>query len=163
MSLLPEGIRTYTITSARVEVVKKGQAPSIRELLVALTSPEGSGEVSVPLEPFIHTPDGVEMWERIFKSAAVGLGFEPTGGHLPMQDVAAEFASWIPQSGIVGQMVEAQVTHHNSTKLKDDGTPFVNHRVKFRGLLGGGVVPQPMQVPAFAGAGAAAGDPDPWA
>lgn len=159
MSLLPEGIRTYVITTARVDVSKRGAAPALRELIVALSSTEGAGEVTVPLEPFIHTPDGVELWERLFKSAAQGLGFTPTNPDGQMKDLANEFASWIPTSGLVGSAVECDVKHVPGKKLKDDGTPFINHRVTFRGVV---AAAQPAQAaPAtetYAGI-----DEDPWA
>lgn len=162
MSLLPAGIRTYNITAARVDVNQRGAGPALRELTIALASTDGHGEATVPLEPFDRSPDGVAMWERIFKSAAVGLGFQPSGGHLPMMDVADEFARWVPGSGLTSCAVECEVTHHDSKRLKDDGTPFVNHRVKFRGIVDGSTAAAPEQpVPSFASAGA--GAEDPWA
>jgi hypothetical protein len=140
--------------------VSERGAPSLRELTVALTSTAGSGDVTVPLEPFDRSPDGVEMWERIFKTAALGLGFTPSAPHLNLVDIADEFARWIPGAGLHGRHVEVEVTHHNSTKLKDDGTPFVNHRAKFRGLVGAAPAPAAAAVPSFAGAGV--GGDDPW-
>lgn len=159
MSLLPVGTRSFEITKARVDVASRGPS-QIRELVVGLASTAGSGEATTPLEPFDHSPEGVRFWERIFKTTAAGLGFVPQNGDLPMLDIANEFASWVPGAGLVGRTVEAEVTHHDSKKLKDDGTPFVNHRVKFRGLVGGAPTAAPAPVPSFAGAAAA--DDDVW-
>ena len=157
--LLPKGVRVYDITKARVEVSTRGA--KLRELVIGLADSEGhSGETTVALEPFDKSPRGVELWESLFKGAAQGLGFTPTAGHLPMVDIANEFASWVPTSGLVGSTVEAMVKHVESkpkpdgSHLKDDGTPFVNHRVTFRGIVGAAQAPaQPVQpVPVFAGA-----------
>ena len=167
INLLPEGTRTFEITTARVATRTNRDGLVLRELTVGLSSSEGSGTDTVALDPFVNTPDGIQLWQRIFKTAAVGLGFQPSNGDAPISDVVQEFIDWVPGSGLVGCHVEAEVTHHNSTKLKDDGTPFVNHRVKYRGIVQGtpaapAAVAQQQAVPSFAGAGADTMQ-DPWA
>lgn len=151
MSLLPAGIRTFEITTARAEVAERGN--KLRQAVIGLASSAGSGEDTLPLEPFDRSPDGVELWERIFKSAASGLGFAPSAGNVTMQDAANEFAAYLP--GLVGSLVEVEVKHVPSKKLKDNGEPFVNHRVTYRSVVAGSgttaaAAPVAETVPSFA-------------
>jgi hypothetical protein len=158
VSLLPSGIRTFEVTTARAEVNEK---TGRREAVIGLSNSAGNGEDKIALEPWDTSFDGVEMWERIFKGAAQGLGFTPSGDHVSVEEAATEFASFLP--ALVGANVEVEVKHLESKKLKDDGTPFVNHRVNYRQLVG--------NTPAMAAAPAAQHEPaafagavadDPW-
>jgi hypothetical protein len=158
MSLLPAGIRAFEVTTARAEVNDRG----LREAVIGLSSSAGAGEDKIALEPWDKSFDGTEMWERIFKGAAQGLGFQPSSDQVTVEQAANEFAAYVPR--LVGSMVEVEVKHVNGKKLKDDGTPFVNHRVNYRQIVGqsaavAGAVTTQVEPAAFA----AAATDDPWA
>lgn len=100
------------------------------------------GRVSIPLEPW---NDDREKFKRVFKTYAAGLGFEPNYPEQSVEDIAGgeEFVAFL--HAIVGRRVLARIEHVPSNSLKDDGTPFINHRVRFRGLVSNGLTADQLQ------------------
>jgi hypothetical protein len=146
--LLPEGVRTYEIQSATPVVNKY---TNNRELVLRLVSSAGSGEHTVPLEPFKNTSEALELWEKILKTWASKLGFEPSSDSLEMVQIANEFAS--TASNLVGSIIELDVQHVDG-KEREDGTFFKNQRVYINKLVAkgsNGVVPTPMATAAVSG------------
>ena len=147
VNLLPEGTRPYEVSAARPEVNKH---TGRREVLIALSSSAGSGETTVPLESW----GDEDLFLRIFGGQAQGLGFKPADPTAPITQADIDaFSRYV--SSLVGAVVEAKVEHKESTKLKDDGTPFVNHRVYFNKLVmhAPGATPAQVEQPVAAAVG----------
>jgi hypothetical protein len=129
--LLPVGKHTMRVLAASTDT---NQHTSRLEGVLELEAPNGqAGVVSIPLEPWSMDAEKVEQFERIFKTFAAGLEFEPTNGQRPIIDIA--FCDFEPHlHSLVGRSVVARVEHVDSKTRRDDGTAFVNHRVRFLGL-----------------------------
>lgn len=128
---LPVGDWSFPIHSVKVGISpNNGKA----QVVLLLESDSRVGEVSIPLEPWASAPDDVAMFERIFKSQALGLGFVPSDGMLENAKLAGEFANYV--EGLEGEIVVVRVTHKTSKDLKDNGTPYINHVVSFLRLAG---------------------------
>lgn len=136
-AMLPEGTRMYTVTACRPEVNKRTER---REAYIAVTSSEGSGAFEIPLEPWDE--NARDTWEKVFKGQAQGLGFVPTNGDtVPLHVAVTEFTTqYLPS--LLNAQIELSVYHVASTKLKDDGTPFLNQRVYCNALLSKSAVAQ---------------------
>lgn len=138
-SLLPSGVRDYNVFGCRVQLNKFS---GMRELLVEVASSEGSGDFTIPLEK----PQGLEedtfMW--IFGSQLGALGFEGLVGETPLGFVEKHLASQLGK--VYNSVISLEVTHQPSKKLRDDGTPFINARVKVRRVVepGTGAVKAPL-------------------
>jgi hypothetical protein len=146
-NLLPAGIRNFEITKAEARV---NDRTGKREVALTLSSSAGSGEDTIPLEPWASDADSIEKWEGMLKRKAQGLGFEPSDGDASMQQITTEFALYA--DSLTGKVVEIDVTHaeakdkQGNVKTKDNGEPFFNHRCHYRGITGG--VGQPVAVAA---------------
>lgn len=130
--LLPEGAQLLTIFAASEHV---NEHTNRSEAVLELAAKGGMlGIVTIPLEPWNTDDDKVVQFERVFKTYASGLDYEPTNPSETISDIAsgASFMSYLHE--LVGRRVSARVEHVLSKTLREDGTPFVNHRVRFRGL-----------------------------
>lgn len=136
--LLPKGTANYRIIGAADRL---NEHTGRRELALTLAHDLGTGEATIALEPW--DVNDVAKFERVFKTQAVALGYEPSNGDADNAALVEEFASYA--NDLVGAVVNARVEHVESTTLRDDGTPFVNHRVYFQGVV------QATRAPAVAG------------
>lgn len=158
--LLPIGTRNYEVTQAKARINDyNGQ----REALIAVASSDGAGEFTVPLEAW--GPDE-DLFLKVVGGQARGLGFVPSRADLDVnRDITRgdieEFTMYLPS--LHGAVVELYVEHKESTKLKDNGEPFVNHRVYANKLVSRRqVAPAAAPVNEYAGVAASSTDDIPW-
>lgn len=111
-SLLPPGTNTYTITNAVIEDGRQG-----RELLLTVSSPNGAGSHSIPLQPWKDDEASVKLWLGIIKAWFEGLGL-PNDGQLAQ--LLHNLSANLP--GIIGAVVELDVKHNPGKPMVDKAT-----------------------------------------
>lgn len=125
--LLPSGDYIAKIVSA---AVAKNERSQIDELSLELTDGAHKGLVTIPLFPWDRKDEAIDLWASLVKTQAIGLGFTPSDPNSGIGEVATQLGEFAVDR--VGESFEIHVDHIRSKDLKDDGTPFVNHRVTFR-------------------------------
>lgn len=136
--LLPAGVKQYNVFGARIEFNEKA---GIRELIVEVANSEGSGNFTVPLEKPANMQEDTFYWLMGMNLTGFGVDVVDKTPEQVLQSLPAHLGK------IHNGIVELEVTHTQSTKLKDDGTPFVNHRVKVRRMVEEGTGPAPAAAP----------------
>lgn len=138
-SLLPAGLNNYTIKDADIRV---NPWNSRNEVLLRLSSPEGSGEHTIPLEPW--DMNAIDTFLKVFNNSLGNIGIPVQG--LTAQQVLANLPNTLPT--VIGNVIECNVLHEprkpkpDGSHLKQDGTAWLNakcyiNRLVARGPVGG--------------------------